>query len=334
MVIDQALHEGLRFGVAEFGLGLAFELGFPQLDADDRGEALPDVLAAEVGVLVLQNPPVAGELVHQRRQGRPVALFVSAALGGVDRVGEGVDALGESGVPLHRDLRADALVQILSLELDDAGVAGPPLRIQVPYEVADPTGVLVGDLRRLLIVLVAGAFIGQVERQTTVEESHLLESAGQRVEVVDGGLEDLGIGPEDHSGASRLDGFTLGQGGGGRAAPVTLRPHVTVAVDRDLDGAGQGVDHRDADAVQPTGHRVPAATELPTGVQDGQDHLDRRLLLDRVHVDGDAAAVVGDADSPVGSQHHVNRVAETRERLVDGIVHHLIDEVVQPSLTG
>ena len=94
----------LRLGVAQLGLGLALELRLAQLDRDDRGEALADVLAGEVGVLLLEHAPLAGELVDQRGQRRPEALLVGAALDGVDRVGEGVDRLGEAGVPLHRDL--------------------------------------------------------------------------------------------------------------------------------------------------------------------------------------------------------------------------------------
>jgi len=58
------------------------------------------------------------------------------------------------------------------------------------------------------------------------------------------------------------------------------------------------------------------------------------LALGRVHLDGDAAAVVGDAYAAVRQQPDVDGVAVTGEGLVDGVVDDLVHEVVQASLTG
>ena len=52
---DGRLDLALDLGVAELGLGLALELRLGQLDADDRGQALADVVAGEVGVVVLED---------------------------------------------------------------------------------------------------------------------------------------------------------------------------------------------------------------------------------------------------------------------------------------
>ena len=53
---DRGLDLALDLGVAELGLGLALELGLGQLDADDRGQALADVLARQVVRGVLDDP--------------------------------------------------------------------------------------------------------------------------------------------------------------------------------------------------------------------------------------------------------------------------------------
>src|SRR5690606_13881142 len=100
----------------------------------------------------------------------------------------------------------------------------------------------------------------------------------------------------------------------------------------DAQVARQGVDDGDADSVQPTGDRVPAAAELAAGVQHGEDDLDGGLALGLDDVDRDAAPVVDDADPAVGEEGDLDQVAVAGERFVDGVVHDLVDEVVQTPL--
>ena len=102
----------------------------------------------------------------------------------------------------------------------------------------------------------------------------------------------------------------------------------------DLDLVGQRVDHGDADAVQATGDRVAAAAELATGVQLGEHDLDRRLALAGHDVGRDAAAVVDHPDPAVGLEGDLDVVGVAGQRLVDGVVHDLPDQVVQAALAG
>ena len=51
-------------------------------------------------------------------------------------------------------------------------------------------------------------------------------------------------------------------------------------------------------------------------------------------VDRDAAAVVDDPDPAVGQQGHLDPVAVAGQRLVDGVVDDLVDQVVQAALAG
>ncbi len=141
----------------------------------------------------------------------------------------------------------------------------------------------------------------------------------------------------------------VGPEGDGRTAPVgrlallqrarlgvvvLLPPDEAVLVDLHGHPAGEGVDDRDADAVQAAGDRVRLAVELAARVQHGQRHLDARLLELGVQVDREAPAVVGDPDPPVGEQHHVDGVAVTGHRLVHGVVDDLPHQVVQATLAG
>ena len=87
--------------------------------------------------------------------------------------------------------------------------------------------------------------------------------------------------------------------------------------------------------MQAAGDLVAAAVaELAAGVEDGEHDLERRLALLLHRVDGDAAAVVDDGDRVVGVDRHVDARAVAGERLVDGVVDDLVDEVVQAAHAG
>ena len=102
--MNNLLYEGLGLGVSEFALGLSLELRLTELHRNNRRQALTNVLPREVDVLFLEHIPLTRKLVDQQGQRGAEPLLVRATFGGVDRVGEGVDGLGISAVPLHRNL--------------------------------------------------------------------------------------------------------------------------------------------------------------------------------------------------------------------------------------
>ena len=100
------------------------------------------------------------------------------------------------------------------------------------------------------------------------------------------------------------------------------------------DALGKRVDDRDADAVQAAGHLVPAAAELATCVQDGEDDLDRGNLFLLVLFHRNAAPVVDNLDRVVGPDEHLNMVAISGERLVNRIVDDLVHQMMQAERAG
>ena len=85
--------------------------------------------------------------------------------------------------------------------------------------------------------------------------------------------------------------------------------------------------------MQPTGHFVAVVVELAAGVEHGEHDFCGRLPA-LVQVGRNAAAVVDDGDGAVDVNGDVHLVAETSERLVDGVVDDFIDEVMQAGRPG
>ena len=88
LLVDGLLDEAATQRVAELRLRLALELRIAQLDRDHGREALADVLALEVVLLLLQEALVARVLVERAGERRLEAGEVRAALGRVDVVRE------------------------------------------------------------------------------------------------------------------------------------------------------------------------------------------------------------------------------------------------------
>ena len=181
---------------------------------------------------------------------------------------------------------------------------------------------------------VPAALVAQDDRQALVEEGHLLQPAADRVERVGRRLEDVAVGPEGDRGAALLRRADLLQrrpAWPGRSAGATRCRRARCATSSRVDSALTTVTPTPC---RPPETRVALAVELPARVQDGHDDLDRGPLLDRVHVDRDATAVVLDPDAAVVQQGDADRVAVAGQRLVDGVVDDLPDHVVQAALTG
>ena len=120
----------------------------------------------------------------------------------------------------------------------------------------------------------------------------------------------------------------------GHAAAEGHRPGRAVAVDLDVQPAGQGVDHRGTDAVQPAGRVVGAGAELAARVQLGEHHLHAGQAGTRFPVDRDAAALVVDRNAAIGPQCDQDLTAESAEGLVDRVVDDLPQAVHQTAGVG
>ena len=108
---------------------------------------------------------------------------------------------------------------------------------------------------------------------------------------------------------------------------------MAVAVDLRQHVCRQGVDAADADAVQTAGHLVRALVELTTGVQDGHDDLEGRLMHLLVLVDGNTATIVLDGNGVIFVDGYLDMGTETGHGLVDGVIDSLVDQMVESFFT-
>jgi hypothetical protein len=81
--------------------------------------------------------------------------------------------------------------------------------------------------------------------------------------------------------------------------------------------------------VQTARYFVAVVIEFASGVKHGHNHFQRRLLLCGMHVDRDTAPVILDSAGAVGIDGDFDVIAETRHSLVDRVIYHLVNQMVQ-----
>ncbi len=82
------------------------------------------------------------------------------------------------------------------------------------------------------------------------------------------------------------------------------------------------------------GENVTTLAVFTARVEGGEHHLNAGNLVLRVNVDRDAAAFVADGDGAVDVDVDLDAFAMAGKMLVDGVVEHLGNTVVQGALIG
>ena len=249
-----------------------------------------------------------------------------AALLGVDIIDKAVDIFLIAVVVLHGDLNDGVVLH--AVEVDRLLVD----RLFFAIEVGDKGADAAVKVEGLAAHLVA-ALVGEGDRDAVVEEGELAQAMLQRVKAVGRDGEDLGVGDEVDARARCIGRADLVQLRRGDAARKGDRKDFPITAHLDVHLRGESVDDGDADTVQTARDLVAVAAEFAARMEDGQNDLDSGHAA-LVHIDGDAASVVRDGDAVVLVYRDADRVAVARERLVDGVVDDLVDEMVQAALGG
>ena len=250
------------------------------------------------------------------------------ALGGMHVVGKGKNGLVIAVVILNGDLRHGVVLH--ARHINNILIQRRLGAVEPGDKLLDAALKAHGVGHRLL-----PPQVGNGDVKSGVKEGLLPHTGVEHLVVIDGGLgKHLGVGLEHHLGAGAVgladDGHLLGHGAAGKLDLVD----VAVLMDPDLHPLGKGVDYAAAHAVEAAGDLVAAAAKLAAGVKDGIHHLQSGFARLGLDVHRDAAAVVGDLDDVAGEDVHGDVGAVARQRLVDGVVHDLIDQMVKAGGRG
>ena len=162
-----------------------------------RGQPLADVIAGYAFLQVLCEIVLRRVGVDRARQRRAESREVRAAFVRVDVVRERIDRFRVAVVPLQRDLGVDAV--LLAAHVDRLLVHGSLVLVQVLHE-RDDAAVVVE------MVVLPVALVVERDDDAAVQEGQFAQPLRERVEAVDGGLEDLRIGLERDLRAASLGG--------------------------------------------------------------------------------------------------------------------------------
>ena len=327
-VIDERLDHRAHLGGDQLVLGLGGELRVGHFHGEHAGQALAAIVTGQIDLFLLRQAGrlrIGGDLPGQgAAQARQMGTAV--ALG--DVVGEGQHILVIAVVPPHRHFDADAVAVVLDHDgLDE-------LRRLRAVEIAHE-GFQAALIEQILDLHFRMARVGQHHMHAGVQEGEFAQAMfdGAIIEVDHGegfcGRQEgdlraaLGLAVQHRRGADgdeRGDHVTMGE---------FDEELLFVAPDAQLQPLGKRVDDRDAYAMQAAGDLVGILVELTARMQLGHDDLGRRHTLFVVDVGGDAAPVVGHGAGAVGVQRHGDEIGVARQRLVDGVVDHFVDHVMQ-----
>ena len=116
---------------------------------------------------------------------------------------------------------------------------------------------------------------------------------------------------------------------GGKTALKARDMFFAFAPDAQLKPVRKRIHNRNTHTVQAARYLVGVAVKLTARVQLGHDDLGCGNAFFLVDADGNTAPVITDGDGAVVVDCDVHRIRMTGQRLVDAVVHDLIDHVVQ-----
>ena len=244
-----------------------------------------------------------------------------AAFNRVDVVGVGVDGFVVAVVVLHGDFRFE--IGLDRLEVDDV-MEGVFIGVQMGDELLQAAEIVIN-----LFAWHICPHVAQSDADAGVQEGEFAEAVLQDVPFVFRDGEDFRIRLE-FDGRSRFGRLAdLFQRAGRVAAGEFHLMFIAVAIDREDEPFGEGINAGDTDAVETAGDFVGRVVEFTTGVENGEGDFAGGFLFDGMDIDRNTAAIIRHGDGVIDIDNDFDVAAVAGERFVNGIVDDFIDEMVE-----
>ncbi len=172
-------------------------------------------------------------------------------------------------------------------------------------------------------------FVFNSDVDTLVQICQLAHAFQQRAVVIGRSGKYGAVGLEGDAGAGLVGvahGLHLVEG---FALAVFLLVYLSIAVDVHNHVLTEGVHATHTHTVQTAGHFIAAFVEFAASMQHRHHHLQGRTMLLFVHVHGNTAAIILNSDAVIFVDAYIYLVAVACQSLVDGVVHHLVYQMVQ-----
>ena len=316
-----------RVLVVQLGLGLSLETGVGMFDRYDCRHSVPDVRAGKIAVLFLEDADLPCVVIDHLGEDSLESGQVGAALRVVDIVAEAKDVFMEFVDELECRFHGNVVAHALIINNVRHGLLGFIERANKPD---DPVRLMKDDLlcRRLTQV-------GILDGELRIEIGRLVHAALDIFLTEPGLLKDLGIRQEidPRSGPFGLSNDrekSVHKLNDGISPLIFVLIKKTAAANADGHSFRKSIDHRRSDAVQSSAGLICIIIKFSACMERRKDDtLCAHAFF--MHTDRDSSSVVLHGAGSVLFQRHSDRRAETGEVLIHGVIHDLVDQMVESS---
>lgn len=248
-------------------------------------------------------------------------MRAAVALGNV--VGKAKHVLVVAVVPPERDLDGDTVL----LAPDGNGLVHQ--RLLGAIEITDES-FQAAIIKQLFLFYVRMTLVGEQNANAGIQKCQFAQAVLERGVIIVRHGE--GFGAREEGDFRARAAFIFANDGKRRVGDTMGEAdlmQLAVTADSELQPDRERIDHRDAHAMQTAGHLVGILVELSARVQLRHDDFGGGNAFGRVDIGRNAAPVIRDRHRPVGVQRHRHQIGMTGKRLVDGVVDHFVDHVVQ-----